>query len=96
MLSLRQSSYSTVILKPGRNSAPEDRTHLLDCVAAAVVYQVNTSISMEVMMEIHGTELYMSSTPTHGPGQSFLIVVLGDQGRRVGAESFLTTRTNYW
>ena len=95
ILSLRRSSYSTVMLNPGRDSAPEDRTHPLDCVTAAVVYQVNTSISMEVGMENHGTELYMSSTPTHGPGDSFLMAVLGDQARRVDAELF-HTRTNYW
>ena len=87
ILSLRQFSYSAVILKPGRDSTPEDRTHPLDCMTAAVVYQVNTSIFMEVGMENRGIEFCMSSIPTHKPGESFLMVeLLGDQGRRVGAD----------
>ena len=95
MLSLTQFSCFTVILKLGRCSTPTDRTHLLNCMIAAVVYQVNTFTSMEVGVEGRCVEFYMSSTSTRGPGESFLMVVLGDQGRNVGAKlSYI--RNKFW
>ena len=84
-MSLTQSSYTAMIEKPGREKSPKDHTHPLDWVTEAVLYQDSVSTSMAVMMEDRCMVIYMNLTSRTGHGERFVMVVLGDQGRRVGA-----------
>ena len=83
--SLRQSSYTAMIRKHGREKSPKDHTHPLDCVAEAVLYQDSVSTSMAVGMDDRIMVIYMNLTSGTGHGERFAKVVLGDQGRSLGA-----------
>ena len=83
--SLRQSLYTAMIQKFGREKSPKDHTHPLDFITEAVLYQDSVSTSMAVMMEDRGKMIYMSLTSGIGRGERFVTVVLVDQGRSLGA-----------
>ena len=83
--SLKKSSYTAIIQKHGREKSPKDHTHPLDCMTEAVLYQDSVSTSMAVGMEHLRMVLYMNLTSRAGRGERFVMVVLVDQGRRMGA-----------
>ena len=93
--SLRQSSYTAMIQKHGREKSPKDHTHPLDCIAGAVQYQDSVSTSMAVGMKDRIMVISMNLASRTEHGERFVKVVLGDQGRRVGA-GWSPTRTSYW
>ena len=80
-MSLRKPSYTVVIQKHGREKSPKDHTHPLE----VVLYQDSISTSMAVMLDYHVMVIYMNLTSRTGRGERFVTVVLGDQGRSLGA-----------
>ena len=67
------------------DKSPKDYTHPLDCVTEAVLYQDSVSTSMAVLLEDRIMVIYMNLTSRTGCGERFVMVVLGDQGRSMGA-----------
>ena len=84
-MSLRKPSYTVVIQKHGREKSPKDYTHPLDCIMEVVLYQDSISTSMAVMLDYRVMVIYMNLTSRTGRGERFVTVVLGDQGRSLGA-----------
>ena len=84
-MSLRQSSYTAMTQKHGREKSPKDHIHPLLCAKEAVLYQDSVSTSMAVMLEDRIKVIYMNLTSRTGRGERFVMVVLGDQGRSMGA-----------